>query len=54
MRKGTNGQPIATKLFPSGAWEISDIIDNQRVHLTFYGSKRDAIREFRGTFYDRD
>lgn len=39
---------IATKLFPSGAWEVSDIIDGYRVHHTYYGyTKREALREFR-------
>jgi len=38
----------ATKLFPSGAWEVSDIIGGYRVHKVYYGySKREAMREFR-------
>jgi len=36
----------ATKLFPSGAWEISDIINGYLVRLVYYGPKRDAIKAF--------
>lgn len=42
---------IATKLFPSGAWEVSDIIGEHRVHRTYYGyRKREALRLFRAEF----
>jgi len=39
---------IATKLFPSGAWEVSDIIDGYRVSWVYYGyTKREALAMFR-------
>lgn len=40
-----------TKLFPGGAWEISDIIAGQLVRRVYYGyNKREAIQEFRAEF----
>lgn len=39
---------IFTRLFPSGAWQVSDIINGYWVRRTYYGySKRDAGRLFR-------
>ena len=36
-----------TKLFPSGAWSVSCIVENRLVSHTFYfTTKRDAVREF--------
>lgn len=41
----------ATKLFPSGAWEVSDIIDGSLVRRVYYFStKRDALADFRAEF----
>jgi hypothetical protein len=38
----------ATKLFPSGAWEISDIVCGYLVRHVYYGyTKREALRQFR-------
>lgn len=40
-----------TKLFPSGAYEISDIISGYLVCRTYYFcSKREALQEFRYEF----
>lgn len=34
-----------------GAWVVSDIINNQRVHRQYYGyPKREAIRRFKEEF----
>lgn len=39
----------ATKLFPSGAWQVSDVIAGQLVTRQYYGfSRRKAIEEFNG------
>lgn len=38
----------ATRLFPSGAWQVSAIVGGCLKVRTFYGySKREAMREFR-------
>ena len=38
----------ATKLFPSGAYEVSDIIGGYLVRRTYYGySKAESIARFR-------
>lgn len=38
----------ATRLYPSGAWEVSDIIRGQWVRRTYYGyTKREALTLFR-------
>jgi len=38
----------ATKLFPSGAWEISDIIGGYLVRHVYYGYiKREALAAFK-------
>jgi len=40
-----------TKLFPSGAWEVSDIIGGYLVRRTYYDyTKRQAIAEFKREF----
>lgn len=40
-----------SKLTPSGAWEVSDIIGGYLVRRVYYGyTKREAIREFRAEF----
>ena len=37
-----------TRLFPSGAWEVSAIIGNVWFRRTYYGyTKRQAVRAFR-------
>ena len=37
-----------TRLFPSGAWEVSDVIGGRYVHAVYYGySKREAVRLFK-------
>ena len=37
-----------SKVFPSGAWQVSDIIRGYLVTRTYYGySKREAARMFR-------
>ena len=37
-----------TKLTPSGAYEISDIVGGYRVARTYYGyTKRDAVKLFK-------
>lgn len=42
-----------TKLHPSGAWEVSDIIDGHLVRRTYYGySKRQALAEFKAEFQE--
>lgn len=41
-----------TKLFPSGAWEISDIINGYLVRRVYYGyTKREAIDEFKNEIF---
>jgi hypothetical protein len=41
-------EPTATKLFPSGAIEVCDIINNQLIRKTFYGyTKQEAIASFK-------
>jgi len=41
----------ATKLFPSGAWEVYDIIGGHLVHHVFYGyTKRGALAAFRAIY----
>ena len=41
----------ATKLFPSGAWEVSDIIGGHLVRRVYYGyTKRQALAEFKKEF----
>ena len=36
------------KLFPSGAWEVSDIINGRLFRLVFYGyTRRAALSEFK-------
>lgn len=38
----------AHKLFPSGAWEVSDIIGGRLMRRIYYGyTKREALAEFR-------
>ena len=38
-----------TKLFPSGAWQVSDIINGHLVRRVYYGyTKRGAIEAFKG------
>ena len=42
---------IITKLFPSGAYEIAEVISGFLVRRTYMGlSKREANREFRNEF----
>ena len=37
-----------TKLFPSGAWEISDLVNGYLIRRVYYGyTKREAIAEFK-------
>ncbi len=44
----------ATKLFPSGAWQVSAIISGCLVLRTYYGyTKREAIAEFKSEFRKR-
>jgi len=39
---------IVERKFPSGAWEISDIIGDNYLHqVYFFYTKREAIAEFR-------
>ena len=41
----------ATKLFPSGAWEVTDIIDGHYTRRTYFGhGKREALQLFREEF----
>jgi hypothetical protein len=41
----------ATKVFPSGAWEISAIVRGYLVRRVYYFmSKREAIAEFKAEF----
>ena len=41
----------ATKLFPSGAYEVSDIIGGRLIRRTYYGyTKREAVQAFRAQF----
>ncbi|HET7111743.1 MAG TPA: hypothetical protein VFI41_12800 [Gemmatimonadales bacterium] len=38
---------IATRLYPSGAWEVSDIIGDRHVRSTYYGyTRREALALF--------
>ena len=40
-----------SRLFPSGAYEITDLIDNHLVRKVYYFStRREALREFRHEF----
>lgn len=42
----------ATKLFPSGAWQVSAIIGGYLVKRTFFGyTKREALQAFRAEFF---
>lgn len=51
MRTYYKGYPIVNKLFPSGAYEISDIIGDTRIHRTYMGyTKRDALALFKQEF----
>ena len=41
----------ATKLFPSGAWQVSAIIGGHLVRRVFFGyAKREALQAFRAEF----
>jgi hypothetical protein len=43
-----------TKLFPSGCWEICDIIDGIFVSRRyFFYTKKEAIAEFKKEMYER-
>ena len=47
-------KPTATQLFPSGAWEVSAVIDGQLVRRSYHGyTKREAIRRFNATFNEQ-
>jgi len=50
MRETT--MPVsATKIFPSGAWEISAMLKGHLVRRVYYFmSKREAIAEFKAEF----
>jgi hypothetical protein len=40
--------PIASRLYPSGAWEVSDIVGGYRVARTYYGyTRREAVALYR-------
>lgn len=40
--------PTTTRLFPSGAWEVCDLIGGSWVRRTYYGyTKREAVTLFR-------
>ncbi len=42
---------LITKLFPSGAYEIAELIDNHLLRRTYMGlSRREALQEFRYEF----
>lgn len=50
----TDDEPIVTKLFPSGGWEVVDYIGTERFRLRFFGvSKREAIRQFKVELKER-
>ena len=43
------------KLFPSGAWQVCDVIAGQLVRRTFFGyTKREAAAAFRAEFPKRN
>ena len=40
--------PVVSRLFPSGAWEVSDIVAGYWVRRTYYGyTRREAVALFR-------
>jgi hypothetical protein len=40
--------PIVSRLYPSGAWEVSDIVGGHYVRRTYYGySRARAVALFR-------
>lgn len=40
--------PIVSRLYPSGAWEVSDIVGGYRYARTYYGYTRaQALRQFK-------
>ena len=40
--------PIVSRLYPSGAWEVSDIVAGYWVRRTYYGyTRRQAVALFR-------
>jgi hypothetical protein len=42
---------LISRLFPSGAWEIAEVISGFLVRRVYYFStKREALREFRHEF----
>jgi hypothetical protein len=40
--------PVVSRLYPSGAWEVSDIVGGYWVARTYYGyTRREAVALFR-------
>lgn len=47
--------PIINRLFPSGAWEVSDITDNYRLRRRYFlCTRREAVRQFKAEFHLQD
>ncbi len=44
-------KPTLTKLFPSGAYEVSALVGGYLVRKVYYGyTKREALRQFKAEF----
>jgi hypothetical protein len=53
--KGTKIMPTVERLFPSGAWLVSDIINGQYVKQRYMGyTKKEAIANFKRKYRIRN